>query len=154
MTACQLLIHLTNNQVADLFKVARSLPEDKLNWKPAPGARSALDQLQEVATALDFFLEGMKQREVKWDEETGKRWEAERAKLTTLDELEAATTRTTKLLTDYLSSLTDDELDEKVIVPFPIEMNLGENMAYHYWNMSYHQGQIYYIKSMLTEPEG
>ena len=154
MTACQLLIHLTNNQVADLFKVARSLPQDKLDWKPAPGARSALDQLQEVATALDFFLEGMKQREVKWDEETGQRWEEERAKLTTLDELEAATLRTTKLLTDYLATLTDDELDEKVIVPFPIEMNLGENMAYHYWNMSYHQGQIYYIKSMLTEPEG
>ncbi|MEA2553574.1 MAG: hypothetical protein QOJ65_1750, partial [Fimbriimonadaceae bacterium] len=40
MTATELLIHLTEKEIDSLFQAARRLPADKLDWKPAPDARS------------------------------------------------------------------------------------------------------------------
>jgi uncharacterized damage-inducible protein DinB len=149
MNATELLCYLTDKQLDTLFETAKKLPADKLNWQPTEGSRSALSQLQEVATALGVFLPGIKARKVEWDDSNFASWMEQRAKLTTLDELEKTARAQTKELTDYIRTLPEAELSEKVDMPFPGEYKVADVLAYHYWNMSYHEGQIVYLTFML-----
>src|SRR3954470_21464432 len=105
MNAQELLIHLTNKQVDALFRAARALPADKLDWKPAPGARSALDQLQEVATALPQFWPIYTERKMAWDEGKFAKWMEDRAKITSVDELERLTKESRKELCDFIRTV-------------------------------------------------
>ena len=149
MNAQELLIHLTNKQVEGLFKAARALPADKLDWKPAPGARSALDQLQEIATALPQFWPMYTERKMAWDDAKFAKWMEDRAKITSLDELERLTKESTKELADYIRAFPDAEWTAPVELPFPGEFNMADILSYHYWNCSYHEGQINYIGTLL-----
>ena len=151
MNAQELLIHLTEGQMKSLFRAARSLPADKLAWKPAPGARSALDQLQEVATALDQFWAIYTERKIDFDEAKFAKWVEDRSKITSLDELERLTNEGTKKLCDFIRTVPDSAWTEPVQLPFPGEFTMADVLAYHYWNASYHEGQINYIGSLLAE---
>lgn len=149
MTANELLILLTENQVDSLLRAARSLPEDKLDWKPAPGARSALDQLQEAATAVTEFWAAFEERKIGWEPAQFADWQKRRSELTTLDQIEASLRKDTSKLVEFIRKVDPAELTAKVELPFPGEHTLGSVLAYHLWNMSYHEGQIYYISTLL-----
>jgi hypothetical protein len=51
----EFIVESTRNSCAALIRAARTLPEDKLNSKPSPDTRSALDQLQEVAQSANWY---------------------------------------------------------------------------------------------------
>ena len=150
MNAIELLTYLTENQVSSLFRAARSLPADKLDWKPAPGARSALDQVQEAATAIDAFWDVYATGKVEWDSEKHAAWNAEKEKFTDLDALEAECKRTTQRLVDHMNTVKAGDLMNSVSLPFPGDHRVADILAYHYWNLAYHEGQIYYIGSLLA----
>jgi len=150
MTAIELITRQTEKQIDSLFRAARALPADKLDWKPAPGARSALDQLQEIATSYDQFQCAHKERKVEWDGEKFAAWMAERAKITDLDELERLTREGYgKMLAD-LQGTDPANLTAPVQMPFPGDFSLADIFCYYYWNASYHEGQIYYIGTLLA----
>lgn len=149
MTAQDLLIRLTRNQIRDLFEAARQLPSDKLDWKPSPESRSALDQLQEVATAVDFNWSTYTDRQVEWSDEKAAEWQRHRSQYTDLDELERMAHASTDRLEAFLNTLTDEDLLSKVEFPFPADYLLIDCLAYHFWNCAYHEGQINYISTLL-----
>lgn len=149
MNANELLIHLTRQQLKGIFQAARSLPADKLDWKPAPEARSALDQLQEYATALSRFKNAWTERRITWSPEEFAAWKAERSKLTDLDELEKEAIAQTESFVAFLQEVRPEEYELPVEMPFPGEFNMADVLSYHYWNGAYHQGQIYYISTLL-----
>jgi uncharacterized damage-inducible protein DinB len=149
MTANELLIHLTRSQITETFAAARQLPPDRLNWQPAPGARSALDQLQELATALDFNWSAYSERKVEWSQEKAERWKAHREQFTDIDELERMAVAGTERLAAFLATFDPADYTAPVSFPIPGEFNLADCLAYHYWNATYHHGQIVYIESLL-----
>jgi len=149
MTAIELIIRLTEREIDSLFKAARALPADKLDWKPAPGARSALDQLQEIATSYDTFQSAHKERRVEWSEEMFAKWIAERSKITDLDELEKRTREGYRSALADLQASNPDDLVLPVEMPFPGDFTLVDIYTYYYWNAAYHEGQIRYIASLL-----
>lgn len=151
MTATELLIRLTQRELDSLFKAARALPADKLDWKPAPGARSALDQLQEVATFYTTFKSSHDERRFEWSQEKFADWKAERAKITDLDELERITRESYAEVVEKVAALSPEDLSLPVEVPFPGEYTLADIYSYYYWNASYHEGQITYIATLLAE---
>ena len=51
-------------------------------------------------------------------------------------------------LLDALRGVEDDDLTTSVTLPWG-PMTMSEIIAYPHWNMSYHEGQINYIASML-----
>ena len=150
MTANELLIHLTRSQVKETFDTARQLPADKLDWQPAPGARSALDQLQELATALDFNWDVYVTRRVEWSAEKAERWKAHRSQFTDIDELERMAMAGTERLSAFLATFDSAEFSAPVEFPIPGEFNMADCLSYHYWNATYHMGQINYIASLLS----
>lgn len=149
MNANELICHLTEKQIDRLFETARKFPADKLDWAPTAGNRSALNQLQEVATALPLFLPGIKAKKVEFDPEIFAKWAEERSKITSIDELEKLTKESTKVLTEYVRTIPESELSDKFEMPFPGEFNLADILTYQLWNASYHEGQINYIMFML-----
>jgi len=149
MNANELLCYLTEKQIDRIFETARKFPPDKLDWKPGPNARSALEQLQEVATALNEFLPGIKARKVSWDDKRFADWMESRAKLTSLDDLEKSAKASTKELTDYIRTLPESDLDAICEMPFPGEFRVADLVSYHLWNASYHEGQINQIGFLL-----
>lgn len=148
MNANELLLFLTRDQIKATFEAARELPSDKLEWKPAPGARSALDQLQEIATAIDFNWEMYTTRRVEWSEEKAERWKQTRSQYTDLDQLEQMALAGADRLESFLKDFNPADYRASVEVPWG-EVVLAECLAYHYWNSAYHHGQIVYIASLL-----
>lgn len=48
-----------------------------------------------------------------------------------------------------MSSVNERELADVVEMPWPGDFRVADLLTYHYWNMTYHEGQITYIASML-----
>lgn len=147
------LISISARGLENLFRAARALPGDKLDWKPGPGARSALDQLQEIATVMPIFVESMKAREVRFDPEKTAAWLAERAKITDLDELERLSREGVAMYHEFVRGLSDEDFEDPVKMDFPGEWKIADMANYHPWNMGYHEGQINYIASILAEAD-
>lgn len=149
MTAIEFLIDNTQKRLDSLFEVARTLPADKLDWKASPESRSALDQLQEVATCVDEFWAAHTERKVEWDPAKFTAWQERRGKLTSVDELQAAANESHARLFEAMRGMTDEYLELPVQMPFPRPFTVLDILAYYSWNASYHEGQITFIKTLL-----
>ena len=154
MDLADFLIARTQREVDALFEAARRLPVDKLDWKPAPGARSALDQLQEVATSVDAFWDALAQRKIAFSPEMMAAWNAERMKLTDLDVLEAKARESYERVYGFIRSVRPEDWSAKVEMPFPGEFDLAYIVSYYLWNGAYHEGQINYIANLLESDAG
>lgn len=149
MNVREYAIYSAERGLAQLFAAARDLPEGKLDWSPKPGVRSALDQLQEVVTAMQAFVDEMKAREVTFDEDQFGAWVMSRSQLQTMADLEAAAEEGMVVYREYVRGLSDEDFDLLVSMPFPGEWKVADMVIYHPWNIAYHLGQISYIKSLL-----
>jgi len=149
MNALQLLCHLTRRQTDSLFRAARNLPAERLDWTPAPGVRSALSQLQEIATANETFKAAWTERKISWSPEAFAKWMEYRSQFTDLDQLEEMTRKSCEDLCEFIMGLQESDLTLPVEMPFPGDFKLADILAYTYWNASYHEGQINYIASIL-----
>ncbi|MCW3059839.1 MAG: hypothetical protein JWQ02_1660, partial [Capsulimonas sp.] len=64
--------------------------------------------------------------------------------------LEALLRTNTERFCAAVRDLPDDRLNEEVELPFtPGKFPISFTVSYCYWNMSYHEGQINYIASIL-----
>lgn len=151
MTAQELLCIQIERHTDQLFRAARSIPEDKLNWKPNPNLRTALDQLQEIATADSVFRAAYIDRAIEWSPDLMANWVERRSKITDLDELEKLTRESNNRLCEFIMSVDDDYLRLPVKMPFPGEYDVAYIFSYYPWNMAYHEGQITALGMHLQE---
>ncbi|CAN5650044.1 hypothetical protein BH11ARM2_BH11ARM2_11960 [soil metagenome] len=153
MTAKELLIHQTRVRLADFIETVRKFPQGKLDWKPAPGARTALDQIQEVATILDFGSMDYKARKMDFKMEEFGAYVESRAKITELDELIRRLEASCEKAIKDIESVPDEELLMPFEMPWPVDFKVVDVLGYQQWNMGYHAAQITYIESLLEKPE-
>jgi len=151
MNAHDVLIRQIERGIDSLFRAARALPADRLTWSPVPGARSALDQLQEIATigGRGVFADAHLKRKMEWDPEKMAQWKSERAKITDLNELERMTRESCADLFEAIRNTESGDLSATVEMPFPGDFTLADIYSYYSWNMGYHEGQINYIASLV-----
>jgi uncharacterized damage-inducible protein DinB len=147
-TLQEFLAVATQKASVELVAALQRLPEDKRDWSPAETARTAFDQVAECAI-LNGYTANLIQTRV-WPsngydeflkaktELLSQGWEALHALLQENTLKAIAAIRTTP----------DDVLQTEIELPFA-KATLAEILAYPYWNMSYHQGQINYIASIL-----
>ena len=136
-------------KAADNLKTAvERLPEDKRTWSPQGDARSALDQAAEVAILNGATAELMKTRVFASDFDFSEfeRMKAELAK--DWNAVKALLDVNTPKVIAAIQATSDEELGVQVQMPWG-PMTLAQIISYPYWNMSYHEGQINYIASML-----
>lgn len=131
----------------NIITVANSLPVDKRNWRPNDKGRSAVDQLAECALTNQFTIELIKNGTwaiSDWDE-----WEKVKNELAgDWDKTIALLKEQTQLLADEINKLPTDTLDQAVVMPWETT-DMSNVINYCVWNMSYHEGQITYITTLL-----
>jgi hypothetical protein len=155
MTSKDLLIAIITESVDNLFRNARAVPADKLEWSPE-GARSVLDQVQECAQAPRWSTHMLRERGMPKDlgpDSYAKAME-ERKSWTTLDACEAeCKIRVNELLAE-IRSFPEEEMTSTMFLPFTGKDHpFWDIMLYPYWNNTWHCGQIAYIQSMLGDKE-
>ncbi|MCC6404090.1 MAG: DinB family protein [Fimbriimonadaceae bacterium] len=149
MTATEVLVRLIERQQDSFLETLKKVPEDKLDWIPGEGTRSARDQAQEVATILEEFWEIYEKRAMTWDMERWTAYMTSRGQVRSIADLEARLRGISARLIEFIQGLPESELGAETQMPFPGEFLLVDNIHYHVWNMAYHQGQITTILQLL-----
>jgi uncharacterized damage-inducible protein DinB len=155
MKAADLLVRQIERELENFLELVAKVPDDKLDWQPAPQLRSTLSQYQEVATILEYSWDVYEHRKMEWDEAKFDAYKANRARFTTREACEAELKRQTQRLIDFVRTISEDDLHAPVEMPWPGDFRLADCIHYHVWNLSYHQGQISAILLQLgIDPMG
>lgn len=148
------LVQLTREQLDALFRNARAVPPDRLEWRPMDQGRSVLDQVQECAAIPRLLSRILQERAFNIGREEMDALRSEWAAWT-LDQAERIAREETDQFLGLLISMDEDELGRTIPVPFfgGRERTLMEIATTHAWNLIYHTGQIAYIQTLFGDRE-
>lgn len=148
MSSLQTFLAGATKQAADdLISAFERIPTDKQAWVPMGDARTALDQMAECAVLTDITGQMVESRT--WLADVASSYPGEKEKL--LKEpgtIGSVLAKGTERMIAAIATVSDEELDRSIPTAFG-DMTWSRIISYPYWNMSYHQGQINYIASML-----
>ena len=116
------------------------IADDKLAWKPAPTAKSALEICSEVVGVCRSIPKVM----------SGEGGEMEFPVFTTREEAQAAIKSATEDYAAYLGTLQPGDLEGEIAMPFgptPKKMLIGMPVT----DAIHHHGQIAYIQMLLGD---
>ncbi|MCA1596930.1 MAG: DinB family protein [Chloroflexi bacterium] len=143
----EFLAAATEKAAKDLQTAVTRLPAEKRSWSPAPTSRSALDQAAECAILGPGMIEIIAER--KWPNFDFAQYQQEREALAQhWEEIRRRLDEGIPRVMAAIRSVPDEDLGVTVEMPWGV-MTLAQIMSYPYWNMSYHEGQINYIASIL-----
>jgi len=141
------IANATLKATAELLAAFDRLPEGKQNWKPESTSRSALDQLAECTLLNGYSADLILAR--KWTMDVSRYFqEKEELAAQDIEQTKKQLQENSKRIVAAIQTLSPADLDIEIELPWT-KQTLAECIAYPYWNMTYHQGQINYIASML-----
>ncbi len=144
----EFLSRATRKASADLEASLLRLPENKRDWSPMGSARTALDMVAECAILNGGTVDLIQTRVFPAGFDLAAfhqaRTELARAESALLPRLH----ENAEKVIAALNAVAEEDLNVEVPMPWGA-MTLAGVMAYPFWNMSYHEGQINYIASML-----
>jgi uncharacterized damage-inducible protein DinB len=115
------------------------IPDDKLNWKPSPTAKSALEIMGEVIGVFDFVLSRFERPE--------EEWKGSYEVPLTRDEAKKKVLAITQRYIAFMQSLTPEDLEGEVQMrfgPFPKSRLVHLPVQ----DMTHHHGQIAYLQTI------
>lgn len=158
-TLQEFLAAATSKAHAELVTAFLRLPEDKRVWSPGGTARTALDQVAECAVLNGYTADLIRTRQWSISGFDDYQQEKTTAIAAGWDAIQARLEDATQRVVDVIRAVPDGAFGGPISMPYralgdPIptpwgSQPLAEILAYPYWNMSYHQGQINYIASIL-----
>lgn len=153
MTYQDQMVKLTQRAVMDLIDAVEALPPSHRDWQPSPGSRSALNQLREIAMGpryLNPLLSDFRSDSFALHGPGGITGGEE--EMETLDQIRNEALNGLAAFCQHVAHVPDEKLDEEVILPFAggTTMTLADVLALHYWNATYHLGQVNYIASLIA----
>lgn len=148
--------HTLQNFLADAtLKAARDLEiallrlsQDKRNWSAGGDARSALDMVAECAILNGSTAETVQKRVCPAVSAHATYSQDKAALCSNWPTLKALLDENTAGLVEVIRAVPNEDLEVEVEMPWGV-MTLTQLASYPYWNMSYHEGQINFIASML-----
>ncbi len=118
-----------------------SIPDDKLTWKPAPGAKSALEIAAEVAGNLSTFTAMLQMRAP-----------GEKPVFSTREAAQSAVETASADYALLLLSLGDNDLTGDMQLPFG-KIPKSRAISLPVVDTIHHHGQIAYIQTLLGDTE-
>lgn len=151
MDLYDLVQNLTNGAVEMLFRYAYAVPEDKREWRPAPDATTVMEILRENAILPLMLAEVLRKRPQQVDESVWEEAQREAGDLSTIDGCERACRTSTVQMLQALREVPADQWQQTVMLPWGMTSNLLQAALVHYWNLTYHLGQIAYIQRLYGD---
>lgn len=154
MTYQEQIIRLTESGNRDFLRSVRATAEDKLEWKALDEGRTVLGMAQECAqSALWFAIMLEKRTGTPFPMDDYPKMQAERAAWS-LDDCERIMQENTERLAAATRATPDEDLEQVLTLPWgDIKASLADIMAYHYWNVTYHLGQVNFIQTLYGDKE-
>lgn len=146
-TMQEFLADATLHKATELEAALNHLPEDKRNWSPMGDARTALDQVAEVAIMNGGTADIIRTKKFLADFSMESFAAARKHLCDNPDAMHALLKENTEKVVTAIRETTDEELNAEVQMPWG-PMTVAQIMAYPLWNMGYHEGQINYIGSL------
>ncbi len=151
------IIEAIQKAIDEVFRYAKAVPADKLEWKPLDTGRSVLDQVQEISQAPDYvtgMIGGTPQGEAPGQDN----WEklvAERQAWTTIEACERESKKRLDGLFAAIRNTSEEDLSKTVWLPYDggRDFTWREIMEYPRWNATYHAGCIAYIQLLYGDKE-
>jgi len=143
------LASATRKAAGNIVTAINSLPADRRNWKPADSSRTALDQLAECAMNNGFTCEIVETRRVPFSSQESYFKQKADLVATGYDAVKSLLDTNTERIIAVIEAFPEDKLTDEIDLPWG-KSTLAEVLAYPYWNMAYHEGQINYIASLLN----
>jgi uncharacterized damage-inducible protein DinB len=147
------IIAETQHSMDTLFRHARAVPEDKLDWKVEGNGRSVLEQVQECSMSAQLFANFLEQKpegaaDYESMMETAASW-------TTIDVCEQKARANTEALFEVIRNTVDDELQMEVELPNSggFKTTKLDIMGFQNWHSTYHRGQICFIQTLYGDNE-
>jgi hypothetical protein len=146
----EFFVSLTEKAAQDLLTALDNLPEENRMWSPMGEARTALDQVAECALLNGSTAKLLRDRT--WGSQSGMdEFFNAKAELAKNEQACKATLQENlPKIVEAIRSVSDADLAVSVEMPWG-PMTLGQIITYPYWNMSYHEGQINYLASMIAK---
>lgn len=117
------------------------IPDDKLNWKPAPEAKSVLEIINHATGTLNMMTSAIKGTE-----------KTELAPATNREDAKKLVTQVTEAHLNLIGTLSPGDLEKPVQLPFG-EFPAGFVAGLPVVELINHHGQITYIQSLLGDTE-
>jgi len=118
------------------------IPEDRLNWKPAPDSKSALECAAEAA----FFMKSM------IPVLAGATWTRSDAASPSKAEVQDTLRAAAKEYAAALRAIPVERLGEVVSMPFG-DVPLGQVAGFAVVDVIHHRGQVCYLQTLLGDKE-
>ncbi len=147
-TAQEFLASMTQKAAEELITALELIPTEKRAWKPFDSARSAMDQIAECAILNGSTADTIENRNGPSPEFMGQFVGIKESLAEDEAAARALLQKNTGRVIAAIQSVPDEDLDSEVPMPWG-PMKLRDICAYPFWNMTYHQGQIVYIASLL-----
>lgn len=128
-----------------LVKDTKFIPEEKFAFCPLGCAKTAKDILAEIANGNIMFADVFTGAES--DESFGKRV----AQASTLADLGELVMESAAAVVDAIDSLDEADLDREVKMPWGATFPLWQAILLPVSHMTYHDGQINYIQTLLGD---
>lgn len=142
------LADATLKAARDLEIALFRLPEDKRNWSAGGDARSAFDMVAECAILNGSTAETVQKRVCPAVSAYATHTQDKAVLCSNWPALKALLDENTAGLAEVIRVVPNEDLEIEVEMPWGM-MTLTQLASYPHWNMSYHEGQINFIASML-----
>lgn len=147
-TLQEFLAKATQKAAADLETALLRLPEDKRDWSAMDKARSAHDMVAECAILNGITADVIQNHRFPEDFDMAEYAQAKAALAQDWNAMQALLHENTAKIVAAIRAAPDADLSVEVQMPWG-PMTLAQIITYPHWNMSYHEGQINFIASML-----
>ncbi len=138
----------TIKAAVDLETAFNRLTEEKRDWQPAEGSRSALNQVAECAIMNAGTIDLIHTKRFPADFNVEQYQQQITALTGDWPTLQRLLHENAANVVDVIRTVSDEDLGIMIDMPWG-PMSLAQVISYPYWNMTYHEGQINYIASML-----
>ncbi len=138
----------TPKAASDLEAALLRLPADKRDWSSTPEARTALDMVAECALLNGTTADLLQTRVFPANYDMAAFMSAKAELRQDWNALKSLLQASVAKVVAATRAVPDDALETEIALPWG-PMTLAQIIAYPYWNMAYHEGQINYIASTL-----
>lgn len=147
------IIKSTKQSIKGLFRAARAVPEDKVNWQPLDNGRTVIDQLQEVSQAPLWFSAVLEQKaDPKFPDEQWAKAKEMRKAWDSIDKCEAACQENSEKMFELIRNAPDEDLHTTITFEgSDDEYTLLDVMSFHKNHLTYHYGQINYMQTLYGD---
>ena len=146
-TVQEYLAGAAQKAAADLTKAYLNIPDEKRDWSPAEKARSAMDMYAECVLLNSYTADTITNQAMSGSMESFTRDKAE-VKVLTWEQMHAQFEASVAKIMASIRGVKEGDMEVVIAMPWG-PMTPAQLITYPHWNMTYHEGQINYIASIL-----